>query len=280
MIENIKISEMNLCEACVAGKQTRNKFTEILESRSRRPLEIIHTDVCGPMTPDSLNGGRYFVTFIDDYTHFTITYVIKAKSDFIDYFKPFEAMAAAHFGTKIARLRVDNGGEYTLNEFKRLFIEKGVQVEFTVRSTPEQNGVAERLNRTLHDKARTMVHDANLSKSFWSEALYTAAPTRAFRFDDDRSYKTPAELWSGKKPDISKLRIFGCTVYSHIPKEFRKKLYSKTTKLIMVGYAPNGYRLWDGEKRKIVIARDVIFDENIRKTTEVASCENNHFVNL
>lgn len=195
-------------------------------------------------------------------------------------------MAAAHFGTKIARLRVDNGGEYTSNEFKRLFIEKVVQVEFTVRSTPEQNGVAERLNRTLLDKARTMVHDANLSKSFWSEALYTAvyttnrSPTRAFRFDDDRRYKTPAELWSGKKPDISKLRIFGCTAYSHIPKEFRKKLDSKTTKLIMVGYAPNGYRLWDGEKRKIVIARDVIFDENIRKTTEVASCENNHFVNL
>lgn len=105
-----------------------------------------------------------------------------------------------------------------------------------------------------------MIFDANMSKMFWNEAVLCAtyltnrSPTRAIKAD-----KTPAEKWFGRKPDISKLRVFGSRAYSHILK--RGKMDQKSSKNLMVGYAPNGYRLWNIENRKVIIARDVIFEE-------------------
>ncbi|GBP46785.1 Retrovirus-related Pol polyprotein from transposon TNT 1-94 [Eumeta japonica] len=137
--------------------------------------------------------------------------------------------------------------------------------------TPQQNGLSERMNRTLLEKARCMLINANLQKSLWAEAIRTAAyitnrtPTRAL------NYKTPEEVWSGRKPDLSHMRIFGCEAMMHIPKEKLKKWDSKSCKMIFVGYCEDskGYRLLDPKTKTVTKSRDVVFLENSIKTDTV-----------
>lgn len=164
-----------ICEPCVAAKQTRNPFALRLERRTSRVLELVHSDVCGPVTPASWNGARYFVSFIDDWSRFTVVYLIESKDEVAGCFKDYEAQATAKFGCKITRLRSDNGGEYVGKEMRLFCRQQGIKMEFTVPYSPEQNGVSERMNRTLVEKARSMLFDSGISKTFWGEAIETAA---------------------------------------------------------------------------------------------------------
>lgn len=183
------------CEVCLAGKQTRQPFEETVERRSSRPLELIHSDVCGPFNPNTWNGKRFYVSFMDDYTHFTAVYLLASKDEVQEKFEQYCAQVTSFFGTKIARLRCDNGGEYTSNSFRRFCRTEGIRMETTVPYSPQQNGVAERLNRTLLDKSRSMLLDAGLPKSMWGEAVLAAtyilnrSPTSAL---EER--KTPYEM--------------------------------------------------------------------------------------
>lgn len=165
---NLKKSEIvdrAVCEPCLKGKQTRKPFMEMPLPRSSRPLEVIHSDVCGAMTPAAYNGKRYFVSFTDDCTHFTAVYMLSTKDEVLEAFETYAAMAESHFDSRISRLRCDNGGEYVGEKFRSFCRRKGIQLEYTVPYTPQQNGVSERLNRTIMDKARAMIEDAGLSKT-------------------------------------------------------------------------------------------------------------------
>lgn len=142
--------------------------------RSSRPLELVHSDVGGPMSVSTLKGERYNVIFLDDYTHFCVTYLLKSKAEVFDKFLEYESMATSHFERKISRFRCDNGGEYISNKFKDLCTERGIQIEFTTPCTPQQNGVSERMNRTMIDKARTMLLESNLLEKLWGEAVLTS----------------------------------------------------------------------------------------------------------
>lgn len=263
-IEHLDKGE-GLCESCVFGKQNRKPFLKSVGVRSKRALELIHSDVCGPITPNSINGHRYIVSFIDDYTHFTMVYLLTKKSEVFEKFREYKESVTSRFGQRIVRLRCDNGGEYRSEVFKKYCIDSGIQIEYTVPYTPEQNGVAERMNRTLLERARTMMLESGLPKFLWSEAVICAvyltnrSPTKALQ--GVNLNKTPAELWFDKKPDVSKLKVFGCIAYTHVPKEKRGKLDMKSQKNVLVGYAVNGYRLWDIYNNIVVIARDIIFDE-------------------
>ena len=286
---------LKMCEPCVFGKQSRKPFPARNEHRSNRPLELIHTDVCGPIEPVAWQGSKYFVTFIDDYTHFTVVYLLEKKSEVLDKFKQYAVMAETQFQSKISeyllgsnmrehiikasivRVKSDNGGEYTSNAFIEFCEERGIQLNPTIPYNSELNAVAERMNRTLMEKARTMIIAGKMEKRFWNEAVLTAtfltnrSPTIALT--GDRAFKTPAELWFGKKPNLKNLKIFGSTAYNHIPKECRSKLDHKAVKTFMVGYTSNGYRLYDPEKRKIVVGRNVTFDE-------IALLNNRKFVDI
>lgn len=258
-----------VCEPCTLGKQIRKPFFSQNGVRSSRALELIHSDVCGPITPPTWNGKRYIVTFTDDYTHFTTVYLMEKKSEVIQHFFTFSQMVSSQFEKKISRLRCDNGGEYSSNEFKQMCRDSGIQIEYTVAYSPEQNGVAERLNRTLLDKARCMIAESKMDKQFWGEAVLNAtyitnrSPTRALKMN-----KTPAEIWFGKRPNLSNLRVFGSTAYAHVPDVLRKKLDNKSRRMTMVGYAKNGYRLWDDKESRIVVYRDVTFNEICSVNTE------------
>lgn len=254
--ESVKI----LCEPCISGKQTREPFHARTEKRATRPLQIVHSDVCGPVTPVSWDGHEYFVTFTDDFTHVSVVFLLKSKDEVLDRLVEYEAMATAHFGMKIGCLRCDNGGEYTGGAVKRFCKRKGIRLEYTVPYTPEQNGVSERLNRTIVEKVRAMLETSGLPKNMWGEAVYTAVyllnRSPSVAVDGDI---TPYEAWNGRKPDVSKLRVFGSECFVHVPKPLRKKLDVKSQKVVFVGYAPNGYRCWNG--KKVFVSRDVIFNE-------------------
>jgi len=224
------------CSDCVESKQSQLPYNQS-RKRATRPLELIHSDLCGPITPESFDGKKYVLTFIDDYTHFTIAYALESKSEVTHYMKMFHAMTTAHFNVKISRFRCDNGREYMSSELREFFEQQGIQFEFTIRYTPQQNGVSERMNRTLIEKARYMIFHCKLNKTFWSEAVRTAvylvnrSPTSALEG------KIPAALWYNKKPNVNKLRVFGCIAYLLVPKELRTgKFDSKSLKCYFTGY--------------------------------------------
>lgn len=211
-----------LCISCLEGKQYRNPFPS-KGSRAKGLLELIHSDVCGPMEVQSLGGAYYFVTFIDDFSRKVFVCPIKHRSDVFNKFKEFKTMVERQLNLTIKCLRIDNGREYLSNEFTSLLTKCGIIHQSSTPYTPQQNGLAERMNRTLLERARCMLLNAKLQKQYWAEAVSCAAyitnrcPTRAL------SFLTPEEIWTGKKPNISHLKIFGCEAMVHKPKEKVKK---------------------------------------------------------
>ena len=251
------------CVSCLKGKQNRLPFPKTAEHRARNVLDLVHSDLCGPIETTSLGGARYFLTFTDDYSRKSFVYFLKTKDEALQKFEDFKVLVENQTSRSIKILRSDNGGEYISNKFHSFLKRHGIQHQLTVPRTPEQNGVSERLNKTLVEKARTMLIDAELSKDLWAEAVNTAnylknrSPTKAVR------NMTPEEAWSGTKPDLSHLRIFGCKALVHVPKTLRKKFDAKAEEQIFVGYAEQskGYRLIHPDTKKITIARDIVFIE-------------------
>lgn len=142
-----------LCEGCLLGKQFRKSFPKESESRAKKPLELIHTDVCGPIKPGSLGNSNYFLLFIDDFSRKTWVYFLKQKLEVFGVFKKFKAVVEKESGYKIKAMRSDRGGEFTSNEFQEFCEANGIRRPMTVPRSPQQNGVAERKNRTILNMA-------------------------------------------------------------------------------------------------------------------------------
>ncbi|KAB2602155.1 hypothetical protein D8674_003160 [Pyrus ussuriensis x Pyrus communis] len=176
---------------------------------SKFPLELIHTDICGPMQIASNAGNKYFILFTDDCIRMTWVYFLRYKSEALEYFKRFKAMTELQCGYKIKYLRSDRGGEFLSSEFSDYCNVSGIQRQLTMSYTPQQNGVSERKNITVVEMAKTMLHEKGMPYQFWAEAVHTAVyllnrcPTKAL------DKKTPFESYSGRKPGIAHLKIFG-----------------------------------------------------------------------
>ena len=264
-LPDLKNVDVGLCEDCIFGKQKKVSFTKIGKTPKAERLELVHTDVWGPSPVSSLAGSLYYVTFIDDSTRKLWVYFLKKKSEVFDTFRKWKAMVENETGLKIKRVRSDNGGEYRDNRFREFCANNGIKMEKTVPMTPQQNGVAERMNRTLNERARSMRMHAGLPKMFWAEAVNTAAYLINRGPSIPLDGKIPEEVWSGKEVNLSHLRVFGCISYVHIDSAERSKLDAKSNKCVFVGYGGDefGYRFWDYENRKIIRSRDVIFNENV-----------------
>jgi hypothetical protein len=186
------------------------------------------------------------------------------KSSALDHFKKFRSMVEKETGEMIACLRTDRGGEFTSIDFRNYCEENGIKRQLTAAYTPQQNGIAERKNRTLLDMVRCMITSKDIPKRFWPEAVnwanYVLNRSPAAALSD----VTPEEAWSSTKPSVKHFRIFGCIAYAHIPDAQRKKLDNKSTKCIFLGVSEESkaYRLYNPVTKKIVISRDVIFVEN------------------
>ena len=265
---NLKSEELKgaqpFCEPCVEGKMSRKPFPKSVDSKANDALDLVYSDVCGPMT-ETLGGARYFVSFTDDYSRCSRVYFMREKSDVLKKFKEFEAEVTNDKGKRIKALRTDNGGEYVSKEFTEYLKMKGIRHQRTTPYSPQQNGVSERLNRTIVEMARAMLAQAKLPRSLWGEALNMAVyiknriPTRGVEGE-----VTPYERWYGRTPELGYMRIFGCSAYAHVHDKQRRKLDSKAEKYRLVGYSfhSRGFRLYNEAKREVVIRRDVIFDES------------------
>ena len=250
------------CVNCCDGKNHKQPFNDSGQKKLK-PFDLVHSDVCGNINPVSLGGGGYFVTFIDDATRYSWVYIIKKKSDVFDTFCNWKSMVEKQYESKIKILRSDNGGEYTSKLFEAYLKKEGIIHQKTVPHTPEQNGVAERLNRTLIESVRSMISDSGLPKTFWAEAVNTAnyvknrSPTSVLNM-------TPYEALNNHKPNVSHFKIFGSKCYVHIPKLERSKLDSKSKHCIFVGYGTvtKGYRVYDMKEKKVIHCKDVIFNES------------------
>lgn len=250
-LHGVEISDkdsLKFCVGCVESKMCRQSNKFMGKIYSRYPGQLIHSDLCGPM-PESIGGSKYFVTFIDDFSRWVKVYYLRKKSETMEKFKEFEAEVSNQWESQIQILQTDGGGEYISKEFKDFLKLKGIHHEMTVRDTPEQNGIAERMNCTLCESGRAMLFHAELSKGFWAEAINTAVYTRN-RLITSATGETPYFRCFGEAADVSHLRVFGCMAFAHVPDDKRLKFDKKAWKLRFMGYADNekGYRLWDPEK--------------------------------
>ncbi|MCO5577358.1 hypothetical protein L7F22_031187 [Adiantum nelumboides] len=236
MVHDLSLLEMpprHVCEGCVLRKMHRFAFSQDGSVRATRKLQLVRSDVCGPMRTPSVGNSLYFVTFIDDFSRFCWVYPLKAKSDVFAVFQHYVSMVENETCCKVQTLRTNGGGEY----------------------------MSERKNRSLMEMARCMLKAKSLPHKLWMEAVACAAhllnrcPTRALKTI------TPYESWYDRKPSISYLRVFGCLAYAHIPQQLRGKLDDKAVKCIFVGYSSGskGYRLYNSATNKIFESRDVIF---------------------
>jgi len=255
--------DVGVCEPCAEGKHHRTKFPTDGGKRSDSILGLVHSDVCGKMSTPSLGGGQYFLTFIDDKTRYTWVYVLKSKDQVFEKFLEWKASVEKSTGQKLKILRTDNGGEYTSKLFESYLSTEGIKHELTVPKNPEQNGVTERMNRTIVETARCMLAEAKLPRKFWAEAVSTAVYLRNRSPTTAVKGMTPYESLTGEKPEVDTLRVFGCLAYAHIPKDERQKFDSKARKCKFLGYGSSvkAYRLYDVERSKVFYSRDVIFDE-------------------
>ena len=212
------------CEGCALGKQHRQPFPKKSEHKSCRPLELIHTDVCGPMSIPSVGSSRFVVTFIDDYSRYTYVYAIKHKSEFFERFTEFVEQVENLSGYRVKSLRSDNGTEYSSQAFAEYCKIKGIKREYTIPYTPQQNGVAERANRTIMESVHSMLYHANLPLIFWAEAVSTAVYLKHRSPTSHLKDINPYECWYKEKPDVSNIKVFGCKSYVHIPDQMRGKL--------------------------------------------------------
>ena len=273
--ENAKISK-SCCTVCCEGKQCRLPFTHV-GARSTGTLNLIHTDLCGPMETMSIGGSKYFMLFVDDYSRMTFIYFLKNKSEALTCFKEFKAKVENQMNKKIKVLRSDNGREFCNTEFDGFFKKEGINHQRTNPYTPQQNGLCERFNRTIVEKARCLLFDANLGKDFWAEATNTAVYLQNRIVAFGLNGKTPYEIWTGTKPDISHLRIFGSTVMVHVAKEKRQKWVKKSEKYILIGYPENikGYRIYNPRTKFVTTSRDIIIIEDKKESETVISINEN-----
>jgi transposase InsO family protein len=265
----LEAKDSSVCEPCLMGKQTRQPFPTS-ESDSSRQLELVHMDVCGPMQ-ESLGGSRYLATFLDDYSKLSVVVPLQRKEEVTAAVAQTITLLENQSRQKLQKVRTDNGKEYVNKQLKQYFRAKGVVHQKTVPYTPEQNGAAERLNKTLMDKVRSMLAAAQLPSSLWAEAAATASYLRNRSPVADRT-KTPWELFFGVKPDLSALRTFGVKVYAHVPKKLRSKLQAVSQPGIFVGYqaGTKGYRVLLDSNNKIIVARDVVFSEEQKNTSSLS----------
>lgn len=241
-----------MCVDCIKGKQT--KHTKKCATRRGRLLEIVHTDICGPFDSTSFGREKYFITFIDDFSRYCYIYLLHEKSQAVDALEVYIIEVERQLDRKVEVVKSDRGGEYygrydglgqCPGPFAKLLEKHGICAQYTMPGTPQQNGAAKRRNRTLMDMVRSMLSNSSLPISLWMEALkitiylLNRVPSKAVP-------KTPFELWTGRKPSLRHLHVWGCPAEARIYNPHEKKLDFKTISGYFIGYPTKskGYRFY------------------------------------
>lgn len=262
LLKKNEISVLKKCEPCILGKSHKLSF-KTGKHTSTEVLQYIHSDLWGsPNVTPSLSKCQYYISFVDDYSRKVWIYFLKTKDEAFSKFVEWKALVENQSGKVVKALRTDNGLEYCNTTFDNYCKQNGVMRHKTCPYTPQQNGVAERLNRTILEKVRSLLSETGLGEAFWAEASSTVVYMINRTPSTPLNFQIPEELWSGRKPEYSHMRRFGCLVYYHVD---QGKLKPRAKKGIFMGYphGVKGYRIWSSEERKCIISRDVTFCEDV-----------------
>ena len=260
VVNGMKISDKTKfkCGTCVEGKmcQFRNHSAD---EKAKKPLDLVHTDLAGPIAQVSNEESKYAIVFVDDYSGMLFIYFLKNKSDAPRATERFIADLAP-YGT-IKRLRSDCGTEYTCKEFQDIMVKNKIHHEFSSVYSAHQNGTAERSWRTIFDMTRCVLNTANLPKSLWNHAARTSVYIRN-RCYSERLNATPYEVFTGRKPNLNNMHIFGSTCYMYV--QDKKKLDNRAEKCRFIGYdyCSPSYIVYFPGKHQIKKARCVEFFDN------------------
>lgn len=263
--DDVNFSAVNsdMCVACALGKQCRQSFPRSMSPRVSEILDLVHTDLCGPL-PESYGGSKYVLVLIDDYSRFVTVYFLSKKSEAKDKIVEYVTLWENQKGKVVKVIRSDNGGEFVNHQLTKFYKSKGIIQQRTVRYTPEQNGVAERQMRSMIESARSMILHANCSKKLWAEAVNTAVYVQN-KVPHAGCANVPEKLFHDGDVKYAHLKVFGSDAYVHVPKQVRgNKLEPRARLMVFVGYdtAVKGYRLIDPKRPKdVVIEHSVKFNE-------------------
>ena len=245
-------------------KQARLPFPRQSTYRAEKPLELLHADICGPISPCTLAGNKYFLLIVDNSTRWMWLYMLEAKSDAFEAFKKFKFLMENKTEYKIRRFRrievVSSYLQSSLNFAKK----KGIERHLTAPYSPQQNGIVECRNRTVMAMTRSLLKSMHVPAKLWGEAVRHAVyllnrlPTKAL------GERTPFEAWMGRKPHLAHLRVFGCVAYVKNTTPHLKKLDDRSSPMVYFGVEEGckAHRLYDPGSGKLQISRDVLFQEN------------------
>jgi hypothetical protein len=256
----------HMCDGCMKGKMTRTSKTGVIDYNAHQVMDTWAGDTTGPMRIETLGGMKYSFNIVDVHSRYVFAMLLKLKSDATRAIKELIIREQTQQEKTLKRLHSDGGGEINNNEMKEYLNTNGTIYTITTPHTPQHN-ICERMNRTLFEMVKCMLHHAHAYVPLWGEAVITAVyiMNRTVRKGDP--IKTPYELYYNKKPNIKHLHVFGCDVYYHINKVNRAGKLDQHGELgIFCGYNTNNdsyYRIYDIQKHKVRISSDVKFyDDN------------------
>ncbi|KAK1605542.1 hypothetical protein QYE76_029215 [Lolium multiflorum] len=264
LMESVSFAKDRVCRACVEGKMHDSPHPSKTIISSKRILELLHVDLFGPVTHASLGAKKHCLVIVDDYSRYTWVYFLKTKDETQQIFIDFATEVQRQHNLLIKAIRSDNGSEfknYTLNDF---LSDEGIRHQYSAAYTPQQNGVAERKNRTLLDMARSMMAEYKSRYNFWAEAISTACHSSNRLYLRKGLNKTPYEILTGNKPNISYFKVFGCKCFYQIKGVRLSKFAPKALEGIFVGYGAEShtYRVFDVSSGIIIESCSVKFEEN------------------
>lgn len=265
LADGIKVSKCNCgsdCEVCIAAKMTRKPFVKDKPKWSKDILDIVYSDLCGPLPTQTPGGKRYILTFIDEYSRYTEVYLLREKSEVNQKMREYIELMKTQKGKIPKIFNTDRGGEYVNHELRNYLRSLGIKFQYTAPETPQLNGIAERKNRYLLEMIRCMLRDADLPNTFWGEATMTANYLQN-RIVTRSINTSPYEIWNKRKPNLGKLNIFGADCYVKVLKNNRRKLDDTSVKMIFLGYDENNVlKCYNRATNKVVYSRDVQFIDN------------------
>ncbi|KAJ9566213.1 hypothetical protein OSB04_002179 [Centaurea solstitialis] len=228
----------SLCAACEKGKHTRASFKSKQVSTIKFPLHLLHMDLFGPVNIQFMGGKRFTLVIVDEYLmRYTWVFFHRAKSETPQLIIAFILRMEKYNQITVRSIRSDHGTEFKNSVLDEFLVSKGISQNFSSVRTPQQNGVAERRNRTLIEAARSMLIEARLPIQFWAEAVNTACYTQNRSLIVKRFKKTAYELFRGRKPNIEYFHIFGCNCYIKNDRDALGKFDAKADDGFLVGYS-------------------------------------------
>ena len=276
-IPNNYLYKINNCEICLKAKFT-NKINHNTSNNTNKLeyLDKVTSDLCSPISPLTYDKYKYFITFLDKATRYLEVQLLRTKDEAYTCFTEFKSREENNKDNhKIRIFSTDNGGEFVNKRFKTLFHKSGIIHQRAPPYTHEPNGLVERINRTIMNKARSLIYNSNLPLYMWGEAVLAATYLYNRTPHSSINNNTPYELKYNMKPDISNIRVWGSIAYYKNKGNNIKKLEPRANKGYLIGYGQNQYRIWDITQNKAIWSRDVKILENQFKDSNTSTDNNN-----